>query len=164
MGQHDNEIPGLLRLDAIDAFKLAAQKSGKGVGEIAKEMGWDGGQARRIFSVDRYYPSYEQLPILCGVLGNTIIIQWLQVQAMHAGMATVPQDINCAKLIQQIGKLFGEVSDVGKEAQCAIEDGKLEPKEVRRIIRELNDVLDHGADMLGTLRAWERDNIGRASE
>ena len=48
------------------------------------------------------------------------------------------------------------MSDVGQEASAAIQDGKLEPKELRRIIRELNDVVDRSMALIGDLRVLER--------
>jgi hypothetical protein len=54
------------------------------------------------------------------------------------------------------------MSEVGQEATDAIKDGKLEPKELRRIIRELNDVVTRSVELMGDLRALERKLKGDA--
>lgn len=152
----------LVALDAVDAFRLAWTRSGKIMPEIMREMGWTEYHARRVFGVERYFPTYEDLPKFCNVVGNTIIIQWLQVQAMHYGITPSHQNVDCAELLKRTSELFGEMSEVGQESTDAIKDGKLEPKELRRIIRELNDVVTRSVELMGDLRALERKLKGDA--
>ena len=152
----DRVRQSLVGLDAVDAFKLAWECSGKQMPEIMREMGWTEYHAKRVFGTERYFPTFEDLPQFCNVVGNTIIIQWLQVQAMNYGIAPKHVDVDCAELVKRMAELFGEMSDVGQEASAAIQDGKLEPKELRRIIRELNDVVDRSMALIGDLRVLER--------
>ncbi|UZP68745.1 hypothetical protein N1030_07180 [Desulfovibrio mangrovi] len=152
----ENVRQSLVGLDAVDAFKLAWEIGNKPMPTVMSEMGWTESHARRVFSPERYFPTFEDLPRFCSVVGNTIIIQWLQVQAMYYGIAPKHVDVDCAELVKRMGELFGEMSDVGQEASAAIQDGKLEPKELRRIIRELNDVVDRSVALIGDLRVLER--------
>lgn len=152
----DKPRQSLVGLDAVDAFKLAWEMGNKSMPHILREMGWTESHARRVFSPERYFPTFEDLPRFCNVVGNTIIIQWLQVQSMQYGIAPQHTNVNCAELVKRMGELFGEMSDVGQEASAAIQDGKLEPVELRRIIRELNDVVNRSVCLIGDLRVLER--------
>jgi hypothetical protein len=152
----DKPRQSLAGLDAVDAFKLAWERSGKTMPQIMREMGWSEYHAKRVFGTERYFPTFEDLPKFCNVAGNTIVVQWLHVQAMQYGVEPQHINVDCAELVKRIGDLFGEMSDVGQEASDSIRDGILEPKELRRIIRELNDVVNKSMTLIGDLRALER--------
>jgi hypothetical protein len=151
-----DDVKAMARLDAVDVFKLAVDRSEKGLPQVAREMGWSDSHARRVFSTDRYFPSFEDLPRFCAVVGNTIIVQWLQVRAMTYGFQPQPQAVTCETLVQRIAELFSEMGDVGQKGADAIKDHILEPREIRSVIRELNDVVDKCMDLVADLRAMER--------
>lgn len=151
----DNNF-SLHNLGPEDAFKLALERSGMTWQKLSEEMGWTESHTKRVFSLERYFPTYEDLPKFCSIVGNMVIINWLQVQAMQYGMQQDHKDVDCQSLVFRISKLFGETSDVGQEAQKAVADGVLEPRELRRIIRELNDVVNTSLDMISDLRELER--------
>ena len=151
----ENRTP-LHNLCPEDAFKLALERSGMTWQKLAEEMGWTESHTKRVFSLERYFPTYEDLPKFCSIVGNMVIINWLQVQAMQYGLEHQHRDVDCQSLVFRISQLFGETSDVGQEAQKAVADGQLEPRELRRIIRELNDVVNTSLDMIGDLRELER--------
>lgn len=155
------ESESLAKLDAIDAFKMAIEQSMKGLPSIAKEMGWSESHAKRIFSTEKYFPSFVDLPKFCHVVGNTLIIQWLQASAMVYGLPKKDRNIDCENLVFQIAKLFGEVGDVGRKGQEAIADGKLDAEELRGIIKEVKEVLTEGMDLVGSLRILERDLVNK---
>ncbi|MCJ2164632.1 MULTISPECIES: phage regulatory CII family protein [unclassified Pseudodesulfovibrio] len=151
------DTQSLANLDAIDAFKLAIESSGKDVPTITKEMEWSESHTRRIFSTEKYYPSVVDLPRFCHVVGNNLVLQWLQAKAMTYGLPTEDRNIDCENLVFRIGNLFAEVGDVGRKGQEAIADGKLEPHELRAVIDEVKDVLTEGMELVGDLRILERD-------
>jgi hypothetical protein len=152
----------LANLDPIDAFKLAAEQSHKPLSEIADAMGWSESQARRVFSTEKYWPSFEDLPQFCSVLGNNVLLLWLQAKTMTYGMPEQCRDVDCENLVFRIGELFAEVGDVGRKGQEAIADGKLEPHELRAIINEVKDVLTEGMELVGDLRMLERELVAKA--
>lgn len=166
MNGHDRlyDMQRLGELDPLDVYKLALATAGKSPLQVAEAMGWDSGQTNRIFSAEKYWPSYPLLPQLCHVLGNTILIDWLMIKTMHYGLDETHQDVDCKNLALRVAELFGEVGDVGRSAQAALEDGKLEPKELRAIIRELTDVGDKTFGLIADLRALERDIVERAKK
>lgn len=95
------ELRGLLKLDALDVFKPALKKSDKTASQTGKVMGRDSGQVRRLFSTHWYYPGFEHLLTLCAVLNSTLILQWLQIHAMHYGLQPAQGDLNCARLVSR---------------------------------------------------------------
>lgn len=159
-----NDLQRLGELAPLDVYKLALTTAGKSPQKVSEAMGWDTGQTNRIFSPEKYWPSYPQLPKLCHILGNTILIDWLMIRAMRYGLDETHQDVDCKNLALRVADLFGEVGDVGRSAQAALEDGKLEPKELRAIIRELTDVGDKTFGLIADLRVLERDIVQRAKD
>lgn len=151
------DTQGLANLDGIDAFKLAIEQSTKDLYNIAGEMGWSQSHTRRIFSTDKYFPSVVDIPKFCHVVGNNVILLWLQARVMTYGLPESARDIDCENLVWRIGKLFAEVGDVGRKGQDAIADGKLEAHELRAIIDEVKDVLTEGMELVGDLRVLERE-------
>jgi len=154
----ETEATPLHHLDAIDAFKLAIEKSNKPLPEIAKEMGWKPFFMKRVFSAEKFYPSVEDIPRLCAVLGNQVIIHWQLARATFYGLDEAHQDVDCNALLRRVNDLFAEVGDVATEARASIADNKLEPHECRRLIKELSDVLDRGMSLVSDLRALERSD------
>lgn len=150
------EAPQLHHLDPADAFKLAVERSGLSLPEIAKTMGWSMAQVRRVFSAEKYYPSFTDLPRFCAVVGNTTIIQWLLARATFEGIDESHQDIDCNALLLRVTDIFAEVGDVAEEARRAASDNQLQEVELRRLIKELSDVLERGMALVGDLRHMER--------
>lgn len=150
-----NDIP-LHHLDAIDAFKLAIEKSGKPLPEIAKDMGWSASFVRRVFSAEKFFPSVVDIPHFCAVLGNQVIIHWQLAAAAFYGLDEAHQDVDCNALLRRVNDIFAEVGDVAAEARTSIADNQLQAHECRRLIKELSDVLDKGMSLVADLRALER--------
>lgn len=151
----DLNSKGLRELDAVDAMKLSVELSGKSIADIAKELGVGVHLARRWFGVEKYFPSFENIPNYCRAVGNMTLINWLQVQAIMGGKVE-HADINCAALIGRVGELFGEMGDVGLEAQEAVKDDVLESYELRKIIKEVTEVVAKGNQLVADLRVAER--------
>lgn len=155
MTEHDARP--LHHLDAVDAFKLAVQQSGKTLPDIAKGMDWSVSQARRVFSAAKFYPSYPDLPRFCAVVGNLTIINWLLARATFHGIDEGRQSVDCAALLLRVTDIFAEVGDVAEEARKSVADNSLEPRELRSLIQELSDVLQQGMALVGDLREMERN-------
>lgn len=154
----ESEAIPLHHLDAIDAFKLAIEKSGRPLPEIAEEMGWSSSFVRRVFSAEKFFPSVIDIPRFCAVLGNQVIIHWQLSRATFYGLDEAHQDVDCNALLRRVNDLFAEVGDVATEARESIKNNILEPNECRRIIKELSDVLDRGMSLVADLRALERSD------
>lgn len=142
----------LHRIDAIDAFRMAIDQSGQSLPELAKRMEWSESMARRVFSPEKFYPSFEDLPKFCSTVGNTIILQWLMAKSTFYGVDEHAQAVDCHLLLLRVNDIFAEVGDVAHEARKAVEDNKLEAHELRALINELQDVLERGMALVGDLR------------
>lgn len=151
----DNER-SLHHLDAIDAFKLAIEQSGKNPTEIATILGWSESFMRRVFSSEKFFPSYPDLPAFCAAVGNLTIVHWLISRATFYGIDEKHQNVDCHTLLVRVNEVFAEVGDVAQETRVAIADNKLTKVELRRIIKEISDVLQTGMGLVGDLREMER--------
>jgi hypothetical protein len=150
------DVPQLRHLEAVDAFKLAVEESGRPLPEIAQAMGWSMPQARRVFSAEQYFPSYPDLPRFCAVVGNLTVVHWLFAKATFYGFDEQHQSLDCADLLLRVTEIFGEVGDVADEARRAVVDNRLDALELRRLIKELSDLLERGMALVGDLRQMER--------
>lgn len=145
--------PGLHKLDAVDAFKLAVQSSHLPVKEVSRLMGWSETFARRVYSTEKFYPSFEDLPKFCAVTGNMIIIQWLLAKAAFHGLDAAHQTVDCRALLLRVTDIFSEVGEVATEARAAVGDNLLQPVELRRLVVALQAVLEDGMTLVGDLRS-----------
>lgn len=150
------DVPQLRRLEAVDAFKLAVEESGLSLPEIAKGMDWSMPQARRVFSAEQYFPSFPDLPRFCAVVGNLTVVHWLLAKATFYGVDEQHQSLDCADLLLRVTEIFSDVGTVAEEARKAVADNKLEACELRRLIRELSELLACGMALVGDLRLMER--------
>lgn len=157
----DASQPGLHTLDAVDAFKLAAQSCHLPIKEICRLMGWSESFARRVFSTDKFYPSIEDLPRFCAIVGNPIIIQWLLAKAAFYGLNPEHQTVDCRALLLRVTDIFAEVGDVATEARTAVQDNLLQPAELRRLLSALQTVLEDGMTLVGDLRAMQHQSSSR---
>lgn len=148
------------KLDAVDVLKLAMVSSPKLPKQIREEMGWSEAHMRRICAVGRYYPSFEDLRKFCVVVGNDIVAAWiaseyrLKDEGKEEGVK-----LDCTEIIGRVACLFAETGEVGQAVQDAVADNVLEAVELRRIIRELQDVIFKGSQFMGVLRAKERELV-----
>ena len=63
------------------ALRLAKQESGLTQSEIAERLGVSHAVIKRYFNVnDNYMPSLEMIPRLCSVLGNDILMRWMEAR------------------------------------------------------------------------------------
>lgn len=142
----------LTQLHPEDAFRLAASQSGKSANQICQEMGWQPTFARRIFSIEKFYPSFADIPKFCRVVGNTIVIDWLKANAM-ADKKLCPHKIqNCLDLAQDVLTLAESTGKLSTTAKEAILDGSIEHEEKIVIIKVLQKLLKEGAEMLHALK------------
>lgn len=148
-----SSTPGLHTLDAVDAFRLAVQSSHLSVRDISRLMGWSESFARRVYSAEKFYPSFEDLPKFCAVTGNMVIIQWLMARAAFYGLNPERQSVDCRALLLRVTGVFAEVGDVAGEARAAVQDDLLEPRELRRLLLALQTVLEDGCNLVADLRA-----------
>ena len=150
-------LKGLHLVDACDAFKVSVQAGHLPVKDLARLMGWSESFARRVFSTEKFYPSFEDLPKFCATVGNMVILQWLLAKATMYGLRPEHQSVDCRALLLRVTDIFTEVGDVATEARAAVQDNRLSAAELRRILSCLQMLLEDGMALTGDLRAILED-------
>ncbi|ABM29789.1 phage regulatory CII family protein [Nitratidesulfovibrio vulgaris] len=145
----------LHHLDAVDAFKLAVEQSNRPVTEIAAELGWSESFMRRVFSTEKFFPSFADLPAFCAAVGNLTILHWLLARATFYGIDEKRQSVDCRSLLERVNSVFAEVGDVAHEARRAIADDRIDKAERHRLIGELSDVLEGCMALIADLREMD---------
>lgn len=153
------ETKSLAGMDPSDAFKQAFALSGLTEKQFMEKMGWRQDKTRRVFSTGRYFPSFDELPKFCIVVGNNIIIQWIQMNVLQGNRPIEHASINCQSLFARIGELFSEVGDVGQRGQEVVADGEIDLKETRQLKKDVGEVVTKGIEMMSDLGALERELV-----
>lgn len=150
----------LALLDLKDAFKLAFQRSGKTQTTVAREMGWTMHNVQHVFGLNDHLPSARDIPKLCKVLGNEIILECMYGKARRR-QPDAFEEIDCAALMIRLNGLFVSLGEAAKKGKRAIADGRLEAKELRGIIAELYVCVSDELEAIAALRATERMLAGK---
>lgn len=143
----------LQNLDAVDVFRLAFEQSGKTAQEVADEMRVSLSYVKRVYSTEKFYPSFENLPAFCAAVGNTTVLSWLFAQATMHGVDNAARTISCHDLLVRMNTLYIEIGEAADETRKTILDGEIEQAECRRMINELHDVANCVMKLIRDLRA-----------
>ncbi|WP_279042694.1 hypothetical protein, partial [Bilophila wadsworthia] len=108
-----------------------------------------------------YLPSARDFPRLCNVLGNTVIIDCLYGKA-RTSCEPPTRDVDCAALMIRLNVLYTRLGKASDKGLKAIEDMRLEPREIRGIITELDQVIADTLETVADLRATERHLAGQS--
>ncbi len=129
--------PSLVDLSLPDALHMAARISGKSHDEIGAAMGWSPGNTARIFGQENYWPTLPNLPALCVVLGNYVLIDWIREQAEAGGLKMEHAALDCEGLIMSFGQLFRDLGDVAREGERAVADRNINAPAAKTLIGKL---------------------------
>ncbi len=154
----------LAGMDPTDAFKAAFSISGLTEKQLMERMGWKLDKTRRTFATGRFFPSFEELPKFCVVVGNNIVVQWIQMNVLLGDKPFEHRNIDCQNLILRVGEMYSEVGDVGQQAALAIQDGELDLNEIRRLKKESGQVAGKAFEIIADLGAIERELKKKNSE
>lgn len=121
------------------ALRLSIAYSRKTDEEIAAEMGWGSSVSNRIFHNHDYFPSLPTIPKFCGVVGNTILAQWILDNTQLYLDDVCP--MSAEALLVDLRTLMREMADVIEECEKALKDNMVDSGEARRINRHLADML-----------------------
>ncbi len=86
---------------------------------------------------DEYWPSAPYLPVLCEVLGNTLMVDWL---AHRVRPQTAAETSSMADMLRLMPRLAGEIGDVGRVIDEVLGDDDLSADDARRVREELLDI------------------------
>ncbi len=149
------EIPETIafhKMEASEAFSLAARESGLPFPVICKRMNWSKSFGRRVFRNEKFYPSFADLPLWCAVVGNTIVLQWALARATTHGLEARFEHVDCQALLLRVTSMFAEAGNVAARTRDAVADNLLQPHELRSVINGLDDLIEGSLDLLGDLR------------
>lgn len=141
----------LENMSLLDALSLARMQSGKSIEDVAAEMGWTMSNANRIFASDNYWPTLPNIPKLCEKLGNTILIDWLLVQAEQGGLEKEFGEFDWVELLEALNQFSADVGALHEEAAEVVKDREIDSHEARRMRRKIRLVLIRGVSMLNGL-------------
>lgn len=120
------------------AFQLAISQSNKTQEEIMDQMGWSQTVTSRFFSLDGYLPTYSSIPKLCRVLGNTVIVDWLNSNIEKSTDVYAPLDSR--ELLLDVAKLAEQFGNIASECRMAAEDNNISQNEAKRILKKVRIV------------------------
>lgn len=154
---YDN-YKSLARLGPEDAFRLAIHKSKLPHSEICKAMNWSESFLRRVLSVEKYFPSFEDIPNFCKVIENDIPIRWLKAKYLQS-FVHEKKVATCESLKDSTLYLGKETGDIFAVIQESIADRHLDLNEIRTIIKEGHDVSSLIACLISSLRGAEKEAL-----
>ena len=111
-------------MTAKEAIRVAKEASGLTTEEIADGLNVTAGNVKRYLKEDDpYWPSLERLPLLCAVLGNTLLRDWLsaQLEEKSAGESEMMlfSVTNAVNALEEVRLLIGKP----KNLTCGEEEG-----------------------------------------
>ena len=119
----------------VSAMRMAIAYSHKTEDEIAAGMDWGAASASRFFSSGDYWPALPNIPRLCRVLGNTIILQWL-MDNTETGVQPV-KPLDAPAMLQSLGGLFGRMGAIAREGQDVLADNEIDAAEALKGVGRL---------------------------
>ena len=130
----------LKRLTAKQALGLAKGVAGRTNEELAEGMGQDVSTVRRYFNENdqNYYPSLFRIPRLCRALGNTILVDWVQVQLEED--TDTPAITSDSDLLRRLNRLAGELGGVHRTVDDTLDGPGMDNLDPRRLLSELIEV------------------------
>jgi hypothetical protein len=148
----------LTEMPLPDVIAQMVADSGKHRDDIAAEVGWSSSVSSRIFNPsESYWPSLPTVPRFCVACGSTLLIDWLVAQVEIGAVELEPDELDWVGLLLGLTEMEKELGDVAKEVRRAIDpkgaQGRdLSRTEAKRIIREVQDVITRGVDLIKGLR------------
>ena len=156
------ETLALHKLEAAEAFTLAAQARGPAVPENSNSQRWRNRHGRRVLRSAQIYPSFADLPRWCAVVGNTIVLQWALARATTHGLEAEFARVDCQALLLRITEMFADAGTVAARTREAVGDNLLQPQELRAVVHGLDARIDGGLDLLGDQRHELKGALRRA--
>lgn len=121
--------------------------------EIAEASGIGGPQVSRYFQEhDTYAPAPYLIPVLCRVLGNTVLVDWLNAQVEELRPETTIQTVQ--DLSMAVMRATENTGELNSKTLAAIADGNITKDEARGLqaqFRKNGDWNHQAADALEPL-------------
>ena len=135
-------MPDYETISATEAMRLAKDVSGMTVEEISKASKIPAGIIRQYLERDGgYNPAIDKIPTLCRVMGNNILLSWIQAQAGTRARCDIPPATSRAEVLTAVARVSATLGD----AQRRLADSELsgiDPECARDVRGLMNDVIE----------------------
>ena len=135
-------MPDYETMSATEAMRLAKDVSGMTVEEIFKASKIPAGIIRQYLERDGgYNPAIDKIPTLCRVMGNNILLSWIQAQADPRALCDIPPATSRAEVLTAVARVSATLGD----AQRRLADSELsgiDPECARDVRGLMNDVIE----------------------
>ena len=100
-----------------------------------------------------YFVTFSKVPELCVHMRSTVLIQWAlaRYEYLSRELALPAEPIDLQDCLSACARLMREVGEAAGEIEAASADGKMSKVEMRRIRREVADVVKVCFDILNGL-------------
>lgn len=126
----------------VDAMREAKAASGMTDEEIAKAANISVHAVRQYQRQrDGYAPGLDKIPTLCRVMGNNILLSWIQAQADPRALCDIPPATSRAEVLTAVARVSATLGD----AQRRLADSELsgiDPECARDVRGLMNDVIE----------------------
>ena len=126
----------------VDAMREAKAASGMTDEEIAKAANISVHAVRQYQRPrDGYAPGLDKIPTLCRVMGNNILLSWIQAQADTRARCDIPPATSRAEVLTAVARVSATLGD----AQRRLADSELsgiDPECARDVRGLMNDVIE----------------------
>lgn len=126
----------------VDAMREAKSASGMTDEEIAKAANISVHAVRQYQRPrDGYAPGLDKIPTLCRVMGNNILLSWIQAQADPRALCDIPPATSRAEVLTAVARVSATLGD----AQRRLADSELsgiDPECARDVRGLMNDVIE----------------------
>lgn len=107
--------------------------------DIAEEAGIGAETIRRYFTDPNYHPTAPNLPKLCGIIGNDLMIEWLVIQrGAHMTYISEPDDAEIS-IQKKMAEVIRETGDVLNAHADAMGEGNYDYDSLSVMEKELHD-------------------------
>ena len=135
-------MPDYETISATEAMRLAKDVSGMTVEEISKASKIPAGIIRQYLERDGgYNPAIDKIPTLCRVMGNNILLSWIQAQADPRALGDITPATSRAEVLTAVARVSATLGD----AQRRLADSELsgiDPECARDVRGLMNDVIE----------------------
>ena len=126
----------------VDAMREAKAASGMTDEEIAKAAKISVHAVRQYQRPrDGYAPGLDKIPTLCRVMGNNILLSWIQAQADPRALCDIPPATSRAEVLTAVARVSATLGD----AQRRLADSELsgiDPECARDVRGLMNDLIE----------------------
>ncbi len=126
----------------VDAMREAKAASGMTDEEIAKAANISVHAVRQYQRPrDGYAPGLDKIPTLCRVMGNNILLSWIQAQADTRALCDIPPATSRAEVLTAVARVSATLGDAQRRLADSEHSG-IDPECARDVRGLMNDVIE----------------------